>query len=239
MLGAVRDHGQIPWDYDADVVIPFYEKDRLISSLNQDLNDSFYFCSSEDDPHYYPSFIRIVPKGYPHDMLHVDVFYVIGIPDNEPERSTYIKAAREQYNKRKYAVINPFVLPGSMKSKAKITALKMITLLKYGKKNSKNEFNEVFGRYDPRLTRDSIIVSVRIGKLIYPSHIFQNTISVDTIEGKFDISADYEDFFKVKYGSWKEYLPIESRIAEVERHCKQFKWYQEKGMIPADAPHVM
>lgn len=237
MLGAVRDGGQIPWDYDADVVIPFYERELLISSLSQELDGRYAFYAKEINPNYYPSFIRVVPKGYQHEMLHVDVFYLLGIPDDEPARSIYIKEVRDRYNARKNVLREMKTVPCSAKAKLKQYLIKLATIIQYGNQ-AKADINGIFGRYDLRETKDAIVVSVTIGKYIYPSQIFLNSVKINTREGTFRISAEYEDFFKIRYGNWRKYFPVENRIAEVEMHCRHFKWYQLHHLVPADAPEI-
>ena len=41
LLGAIRDGGQITWDYDIDVFIPYEERGQLIEALNRDLKSEF------------------------------------------------------------------------------------------------------------------------------------------------------------------------------------------------------
>ena len=64
LLGAIRDNGQIPWDYDVDVFVPFEEKDRLITSLKRDLDDKYYFYCPEVDSKCRHFVMRLAPKKY-------------------------------------------------------------------------------------------------------------------------------------------------------------------------------
>ena len=40
-LGAVRDGGQIPWDYDIDLYVPFYEREKLEAALATELDSKY------------------------------------------------------------------------------------------------------------------------------------------------------------------------------------------------------
>ena len=131
LIGAVRDGGQIPWDYDVDVIVPFYEKASLLEALNRELSEEYCYYSADVTKDNSPYFIRVVPKGYPHEMLHVDVFYLLGIPDEEPARSAYIKEARSRYNARKYITQDLKRNPHSLKSKVRRIANKCYYFLKY------------------------------------------------------------------------------------------------------------
>ena len=237
VLGAVRDGGQIPWDYDADVIVPFYEKASLLEALNRELSEEYCYYSADVTKDYSPYFIRVVPKGYPHEMLHVDVFYALGIPDTEPSRSNYIKELKNRYNARKYVMQDLSKNPHSFKGKLRRNTYKLFYLLKYGKKCTA-DLDTLFERYNICETKDAVIACVELGKYIYQSQAFLKSIKIETREGVFCIQADYGDYLERRYGDWKKYSPIESRIAEVMKHCKQFKWYRDHKMIPSDAPEI-
>ena len=64
LLGAIRDGGQIPWDYDVDVFVPYEEKDKLIESLRQELSDKYYFYCPEVNKKCRHFMMRVTPKGY-------------------------------------------------------------------------------------------------------------------------------------------------------------------------------
>ena len=41
LLGAIRDDGQIPWDYDVDIIIPTQERENFIDCLKHNLPQNF------------------------------------------------------------------------------------------------------------------------------------------------------------------------------------------------------
>ena len=76
LLGAVRDNGQIPWDYDIDVIVPYNEKDKLVQVLRNDLSDDFYFHCPEQDEKCRHFIMRLAPKGYKTTKLHKNNSYL-------------------------------------------------------------------------------------------------------------------------------------------------------------------
>ncbi len=83
LLGAKRDGGLIPWDFDIDLLVKYEDKFALIEALKKDLSDDFYFKCLEVDKKYGHFDMRICKKGVHDQILHVDIFYLLDAPDNK------------------------------------------------------------------------------------------------------------------------------------------------------------
>ncbi|MBR6159216.1 MAG: LicD family protein, partial [Lachnospiraceae bacterium] len=42
VLGAIRHHGPIPWDYDADIIVPNNLINRFVECVSRELPDKYY-----------------------------------------------------------------------------------------------------------------------------------------------------------------------------------------------------
>ncbi len=89
LLGAKRDGGLIPWDFDIDLLVKYEDKLALIDALNRDLGDDFYFKCLENDKNFDHFDMRICKKGTHNKILHVDIFYLIDAPDNKNKFEKY------------------------------------------------------------------------------------------------------------------------------------------------------
>ena len=100
LLGAIRDNGQIPWDYDTDVFVPFEEKEHLINALKSDLDSNYYFYCPENNEKCRHVIMRLAPNGYRTEVLHVDVFYLVGSPGSAIEREKYVTSIKRLADSR-------------------------------------------------------------------------------------------------------------------------------------------
>lgn len=90
-LGAVRHHGPIPWDYDMDLIVLSSDFDKFFDAMRKNLSDKFYLDFFDITPNYCFVFPRIGLKGYSTDEVHVDVFQLVGIPNDMDEREKFLK----------------------------------------------------------------------------------------------------------------------------------------------------
>ena len=227
-LGVVRDGGQIPWDYDVDVYVLYNEKEKLYRALDQDLDSRFYYCAPEKDPHYRPHIIRIVPKGYVHQAIHVDVFFLIGVPDNKEERDSYCKEIRERDLARRYVAQRLSEYPYPLWAKLHQKLLKYKYLLKFGR-SATGDNSKLFNRYDIREVSYVTALTEKCGNTLHPKKRFLEPDVFQSDFGEVFLPNDHIAYLQMKYGDWKQYLPIEKRIREVEKHCRLFRWYEKRS----------
>ena len=228
-LGAVRDGGQIPWDYDIDLYVPLYEREKVEAALATELDSKYFYCSPETtkDMNYRLSIVRVLPKGYCHQALHVDIFYIIGLPEEEKEKEEYCKSVSEAVLSRKFTIPKLSEYPYSVRAKITQTIQSMQYRIKYGK-HAKDFDVEHFLKYDLHTSAEADRINRQCGKEIMPAEWFLQSVVIRTSIGTFKISKYYEEYLTKYYGNWRGYPSVESRIAEVRKHCQQFKWYEQK-----------
>lgn len=209
MIGAIRDNNQIPWDYDIDTLVKVDDRERLISVLDKDLSDDFYYDYSNKNPSYPTSCLRICKKGYSMMALHVDVFFLIGTPNNENRRKHFIYSLIRVMKLRTEKNLTLFIPTKSRIVKIKSLLLKLLlpnVFLKYTE-------NCLFYRFQLKEAR-FWCTNQTVYKKVYPKDIFASTIKVKVKDHYFSVPAGYEDFLTINYGDWRSYLPIKKRFDE-------------------------
>lgn len=222
MLGAIRDHGQIPWDYDIDTFVKIDDRERLLKVLKQDLGENFYYDYSDINPTYPTSCLRLCKKGYTMMALHVDVFFLIGTPNDEEKRKSFIKRAESSMSLVSSKFLSLYIEEKpqgrliSLIQKLQLLFYKLIPAA-YVRWNE----NRILYKY-PLKESEFWYSYQHVYDYVYPSHIFNSVERVNVNGHSLCVPCGYEEFLTINYKRWKEYLPIRNRFEE---------FYKMKGIV--------
>lgn len=215
LIGAVRDDGQVPWDYDVDVVINYGDRYKLIDALKNELSNEYYFYCPEinsDCRHYH---MRVTPKGYESNKLHVDVFYLIGAPEKSEERAIFESEMLKYYRYRVYK-LRKLKDYKSIRRKLSLIYHKA-QIFRYKLKDINNRLNEICTEYDPVKTDTTIVVLSVYGHLhlAWSYKMLWDTEIIKTPKGEFRITKNYDSILKSIYKDYLKIYPLENRLGEM------------------------
>ena len=223
LLGAIRDDGQIPWDYDIDVFVKHYEMPKLVNALKVELNSKYYVHSPEfanDSKHY---LMRIYPKGYDSDSLHVDVFSLIGTSSDENARISHAKSVK------RVCLINNYKstsLNFNQQPNLKAFVKKLINKMRYmyiSKKSNNIAYENTINKYYYNKSNYVIVGNASsCSNYFYKRKQIDETTSINLNDNVFRIPVHYETILKEQYGDYSKVPPLQSRVDEIMRSCQHF-----------------
>lgn len=218
LLGAVRDGGQIPWDYDVDVIVPTIERSKLIAALETYLGSEFYFFCIEQNEDCAHVILRIAPTGFDTRFLHVDVFFVAGLPEDKENAAKYKKEICELSLMYKAKNFNFF----DRGTNSKKESVKMVLYKIKGMFQKKYKILEKYKKLSVKYPIDSsshcCLADRFSGWYELPTLMLYDTQLFKTEIGTFRIPKEFDKILQIWYGSYMEIPSLESRMEEFKRH---------------------
>lgn len=234
LLGAIRDKGKIPWDYDVDIHVKIDDKDKLLDILRTKLSDEFYYMYTDTTDNYPAECLRICKKGYTYMAFHVDVFFLIGSPNSKTKRDSFLKKIKKWTNIRvlKYSYLHDgeFLQVGKKhKLLLKIYSLRHKII---PESYLKTKENSILNAYDINKSSYYISYSVTVNwgdneYEVYPNEIFKSIIDVEINGEVFPVPSGFKKYLSLLYKNFQEYLPIESRFDEFYTQVHRIKRRQD------------
>ena len=231
LLGLIRDGGQIPWDYDVDVIVAYEDKDSLVKALNNDLKNDYYYYSPENNPKCRHMIMRLAPISFRTEALHVDVFFLTGAPDNTEERRAFVHRIKQLSEIRYGKYVNLFEESiGSPRRFLSLLIRRKMPALCYSIKKLDREYKDLCSKYKVRESEICVSADAYADWREYPSKILWETKVISTSFGEIRIPVHYDELLKLMYGEYMSIPMLDDRIREVMYNYNRIQYYSRKSV---------
>lgn len=217
LIGAIRHEGPIPWDVDADIVIPFNQLEWFLKIVRKELSSKFYIDFHDTNKDYLLFFPRVGVTGYSTKQLHLDIFLIVGAPDNEKEqikmknRANYLTYIM-RYKNLKYGGFEFHKI--SLKAKL-VVYIRAFFMIFVPKKKLIKKFEKLCRRY-PYESSETIVniaggyyMKEFIPKKFYGKGVLKNYAGL-----QIRVPELYHEYLQHFYGDYMEFPPEEERATQ-------------------------
>lgn len=225
LLGAIRDDGQIPWDYDIDVFVPFYQRLALVEALRADLDEDYYFDCTENSIDCKNELIRVAPKGYRSEVIHVDVFFLCPEPDDELEFAKHTKSIRKICNARHYKTMNIKAVFMEKKKRGLYYFFKKMQHIFYSYDSMHKEYMRLCSQYDYNTAKRFINANGFAGTYYMLADNMRETMDYQTSVGVFRIPVNYEAVLTREFHDYHQIMDLQVRLDEIRKNLTRIEIY--------------
>lgn len=231
LIGAVREGGQIPWDYDVDVFVPYERKGDLLRALRRDLCCDFHYLCPDSNPKCRHYIMRLAPIEYRTEAVHVDVFYLVGAPQNASKRNEFQNRITTIAEKRygKFVDLRVESLGNPKRFASLLVREKIPSLLSNARKLDR-EYESLCKKYPMLESNVCCPADVHANWYSYPTDMLRDTMLMDTDFGEFRVPVRHDELLRYIYGDYKTLPKVEDCIAEVIYSCQRISYIQGLGL---------
>lgn len=230
LLGAVRHQGPIPWDTDVDIAVPESQLPNFIEVVRAELSDKFYLNFYDENKSYVNIYPRIGLKGYSTKLLHIDVYRIVGAPQEKKEQQEFKKKAKYlsyilHYKNLKegYFAFNKI----SLKEKL-VIYIRAFFMIFVPKKKLLRKIEDLCALYPFETSEITVNITGGYGEKEFISKKLYGQGAIAEFDGiTVKVPENYKEYLEHFYGDYMQLPPKKERQIKDYYHISKSKYFSQ------------